>query len=286
MRPQLLVLLALCVMPFAACAVPNPAPAPAPPKIVPAKHAASASFDQTHALWTAALAQYVHVDNVDYKHWKLDRAGLDSYLHTLESVKPEEFAAWTREQKFAFWINAYNAYVVGRILEAYPVDSIQDLSFGKAPIWDQETIALGKLAPELKKDKLCFDDIENKILRPVFKDARVHAALNCATQSAPPPQNCAYEASKLSEQLDAQARRWLADGLQNIFDVPNNRMSISNLFDWFKEDFVRDAGSVREWIIRYSSDEIAAWLRRSKNVSVEPAKYSWIINFDRPTAAK
>ena len=293
MHTKFVLSLALLTLASTACG-PNPAPAkaeppiaakPLPPKIE-AKPAATVGFDQTHAVWTAALAQYVRGDNVDYKHWKTDRAGLDAYLHSLEAVKPDEFRTWTHDQQFAFWINAYNAYVVGRVLDGYPLDSIQDLSFGKAPIWDQETIALGQLAPELKKEKLSLGDVENQILRPVFKDARVHAAINCATQSAPPIMNSAFDAAHLSEQLDAQARRWLANPLLNIFDKPNNRMSVSSLFDWFKDDFVRDAGSVREWIARYAPKELAGWLRESKNISADVGKYSWIINFDRASAAK
>jgi hypothetical protein len=258
----------------ATCAQASQTTAPA----VESSAAAVAKFDQSHALWTEVLAARVRGDGFDYAALKQDRAKLDQYIAALEAVKPDEFAEWSKEERYAFWINAYNAYTIRLIVDAYPVESIKDLGNVFKSVWDKEVAPIGSLAPDLKEKKLTLNQIEHEILRPQFKDARVHAAVNCASKGCPPLRNEAFRAKDLDDQLDGQVERWLHDEKRNRFDSAKKRVEISKVFDWFKDDFVRDAGSVTAWIARYAPEH-KAWLADPKSkVDVDYADYSWKLN--------
>lgn len=244
-------------------------------------HAAAAPVAAIdHQAWSEVLATNVHGDTFDYKALKKDPSKLDLYLRSLEGVKPDEFAKWSRNERFAFWIDAYNAYTVKRVVDGYPVASIKDLGDEKVSVWDREFIPLGVLAPDLKKPKLTLNDIENKILRPVFKDARVHAAINCASQGCPPIQAGAFTGEKLDEQLDRAVRGWLADPRRNRFDSAKNEIEISQVFEWFQDDFVRDAKSVQAWIAKYAPAG-QEWIAGAKDVRIRHLDYSWVLNEKR-----
>jgi hypothetical protein len=242
-----------------------------------ARQEAPAGFDHAHKAWTVLLGEHVKDDAFDYKKLKTDTAKLEAYLRTLEAVEAEEFASWDSKQQFAFWINAYNAYTVKLVVDAYPIASIKDLGDEKLAVWDREFIPLGALAPTLKREKLSLNDVENKILRPVFKDARVHAAINCASESCPPLQNEAFRAEKLEEQLTAQTKRWLLDTTRNRFDKAAGKLELSQVFDWFKADFEREAGSAQAWIAKFLPTQ-AFWLDTKKKYDVRFLDYSWKLN--------
>lgn len=252
------------------CAGATQSPAPKP--------SAAAAFDQSHALWTEVLAAHVRGDAFDYAKLKKDRARLDQYIGVLESVKPDELAAWKKNEQYAFWINAYNAYTVRLVVDAYPIDSIKDLGSLLKSVWDREVAPLGALAPDLKSSKLTLNEIEHEILRPKFADARVHAAVNCASQGCPPLRAEAFRPADLDEQLDEQVSLWLHDEKRNRFDESKRRLQISKVFDWFKDDFVRDAKSVPAWIARYVPEH-EAWLTDPKvKLDIDHLDYSWKLN--------
>ncbi len=237
----------------------------------------SSPFDHTHAVWTEILKQHVVADRIDYAAIKKDRGALDAYLAQLHAVTPGELASWTREQQFAFWINTYNAHVVDLVLTEYPIESIKDIGGLFGSVWKKSFIAMPALHPSGKPGTLSLDELEHQILRPRFKDARVHAAINCASLSCPPLRNEAFVAEHLGEQLDDQVRKWLGDPTRNRFDEAKSRAEVSEIFDWFKDDFVRDGGSVVAWIAKYSPASQATWLSKGK-VKLSSLDYSWKLN--------
>jgi len=237
------------------------------------------SFDQSHALWTEVLAARVRGDGVEYQKLKADRAKLDEYLASLETVMPEEFAAWKREQRFAFWINAYNAYTIRRVVDAYPIASVQDLADAdKKSFWDQEFIPLGRLFPEAGDRKLTLNDLENKILRPAFKDARVHVALNCASRGCPPLQDQAFVADKLERQLDQRVAKWLSNPAGIRYERDEKRLRVSKIFEWYRDDFVRDGDSVKSWIGSRAPEAERTWIAAAEDLKIEYLDYSWKLN--------
>lgn len=248
-----------------------------------AQEPAEPGFDHAHALWTEVVKEHVRGDRFDYERLGKNREKLDRYLAMLGAVERVELDAWTKEQRHAFWINAYNAYTVHLVVKSYPVESIKDIGSLLSSVWDKSFIPLGRLIDDGEPRELSLNQIEHEILRPRFKDARVHAAVNCASRGCPPLRDEAFVAERLDQQLDQQTRAWLADAARNRFEPDKRRVQISQIFGWFEEDFVRDAGSVRAWLARYGPPEHAKWLQSDAKIEVSHLDYSWELNdVERP----
>jgi len=233
-------------------------------------------FDQAHARWTAVLARHLRDGRLDYETLGRERGELDQYLLDLRAVGREDFAAWSREQRYAFWINAYNAFTVHLVLSRYPVESIRDIGTTLSPVWKKEFVPLGQLYGAGTTDLISLDTIEHRILRPEFEDARVHAAINCASLSCPPLAAEAFRAEALDAQLDASVLGWISDPALNRYDAAERRAEVSALFDWFEEDFVRDAGTVRAWIAQHGP-ESARWMAEGE-LDLRHLDYDWSLN--------
>lgn len=219
----------------------------------------------THELWDALLKKHVRQDGfVDYRGFVRDSNELNRYLKILESAHPND-KSWSRNQQMAYWINAYNAYTIQLIVRHYPVVSIKDIKSGIAfvnSVWDIKFIHIQGFTYDL-------NNIEHNILRPVFKDARVHAAVNCASYSCPRLLNAAYTAEKLDEQLDAAIRGFVNDPLRNR--ITAEKAEISEIFKWFKGDFERD-GSLRDYLNKYASVKI------TNTTTISHLDYNWALN--------
>lgn len=209
-----------------------------------------------HDVWDRLLRKYVSPSgNVDYKSLKSEKQALEDYLKSLEENPVE--ADWTKEQKMAFWINAYNAFTIKLILDHYPVSSIKKLHGGKP--WDVKWIRLNGQVYSL-------NNIEHDILRPQFKDARIHFAINCAAKSCPPLLNQSWTAENLDRLLNQQTRNFINNPKFN--SLKNNEVEISKLFEWYAEDF----GNVIEYLKKYSNAPI------NKNAKVKYKDYNWELN--------
>jgi len=220
----------------------------------------------THETWNALLKKHVNNEGmVNYKAFLKDTSELNRYLHLLETAHPND-KNWSREEQMAYWINAYNAYTIQLILRNYPVESIKDIKKGVAfvnSVWDIKFIKIQGYTYDL-------NNIEHNILRPVFKDARVHAAVNCASYSCPTLLNEAFTADKLDKQLDEVMRGFVNDPLRNR--VKADKAEISEIFKWFSGDFERDAGSVRAFLNRYAKEKL------SDNGKITHIDYDWRLN--------
>jgi Protein of unknown function, DUF547 len=198
-----------------------------------------AQFDHSHAAWTALLRRNVVVldggtaSQVRYAGFAQDRAQLRAYLDALSKVTAAEFDGWSKPQRMAFLVNAYNAFTVEKILTRYPdIKSIWD--FGKVfgnPFKDEFFALLGR--------KQSLDGIEHGTLRRkgAYDEPRVHFAVNCASIGCPMLRAEAYVAERLDAQLEEQAVRFLSDRSRNRYDPKTGALQVSRIFDWFKEDW-------------------------------------------------
>ena len=206
---------------------------------LPLGGAAAQGFDHEHAAWTALLKKHVVLldggksSQVHYSGFQHDRGALKNYLASLSKVTPQEFDGWSKAQRMAFLINAYNAFTVEKILTRYPdIRSIWD--FGKLfgnPFRDRFFTLLGR--------ESYLDRIEHETLRKpgAYDEPRVHFAVNCASIGCPMLREEAYIAERLEQQLEEQARRFLSDRSRNRYDSGSGRLEVSMIFDWFREDW-------------------------------------------------
>ncbi len=237
-------------------------------------------FDHTHAQWTEILKGSLDGGLVNYAALRKSPKALDAYLGQLEGTTPAQHATWTRNQRYAFWINAYNAYTIQLIRDKGPVKSIKKLGGFLSSPWEKKFIDLRAFDPEKDDDKLMLDEIEHDILRPVFKDARVHAAINCASMSCPPLRKEAFQASKLDEQLDDQVQVWLGDITRNELVPKKGKIYVSKIFNWFEDDFGGKDERVIEWIANHVKDEALGKRLKAeaKTLDVKYLDYDWSIN--------
>lgn len=202
---------------------------------------AQAAFDHRHAAWNTLLDRYVVLINqgnasqVDYAGFKADQAALKSYLDRLSMVSEADYRHWSKAQRLAFLINAYNAFTVDLILTRYPnLKSIKDLGSVFQSPWKKAFFTL--LGQERS-----LDDVEHNMIRApgVFNEPRIHVAVNCASIGCPMLRNEAFVASSLDAQLDDSMRRFLADRSRNRFDAPNKTLLVSKILDWYQDDFAK-----------------------------------------------
>jgi hypothetical protein len=234
-----------------------------------AQQASSNPIDHTHAAFTAILSKHVKKELVDYAGLKNHPAPLDAYLDTLAAVPEPAFKAWDKKQQMAYLINLYNAATLKLVADHYPVKSIKDIGGGKGP-WKQPVVRLfGK--------QQTLDYIEHDLLRPKYKDPRVHFAVNCASIGCPALRAEAFQAAKLDAQMDEQARVFLRDSSKNRVDAKNKTLHLSEIFEWFKGDFTSKSGTLEKYIATYVSDADRKSIQQG-GLSVKNTKYDWNLN--------
>ncbi len=212
-----------------------------------------------HGSWDGLTKKYVSAaGKVNYKGMKTNLPKIKTYLEHLNKTSPKK--DWSKNEKLAYWINLYNASTVHLIASNYPTSSITKLSGGKP--WDKKFVKSGTKVYSL-------NDIENTIVRPQFKDPRIHAALNCAAVSCPKLLNGAFLPSRLNAQLDKQTRAWINDKTKN--KLSGNKAQVSQIFDWYKVDF---KGGVVAFINKYISTGVAL----ESNAKITYLEYDWALN--------
>ncbi len=234
----------------------------------------SAAFDHSHAAWSVVLTKYIHRGEVDYAGIKRDgQQALNQYLRSMESVSKSQYQSWTRKQKMAFGINAYNAYTIRLVIDNYPLKSMRKMGLLPGAAWREKFIPLDKIWGK----KISLGELENDILRAKFKDPRIHFALVCASKSCPILRSEAFRDDALNKQLEDQARRFMKDKSKNRFDASEKKLYLSKIFDWYKDDFIGPAPSVAAYAAQFMTDEVKTAVAAG-NVQVEYLSYDWSLN--------
>lgn len=216
------------------------------------------------SIYADLLQKYVKAGVVNYGGFKSEEDRFDSFLRQIGRVNPESLS---REDEYAYWINAYNAWTIKLILTGYPgVKSIKDLGGFWGP-WKKRFVKAGGKT-------LTLDEIEHKILRPRFKDPRVHFAVNCASKGCPPLRSEPYEGAGLDAQLNDQTASFINDPIRTRLD--RNRLYVSRIFKWFSEDFDDDPVG---FVIRYAAGDFRNKLLLQRNsLDVKYMDYDWSLN--------
>ena len=230
---------------------------------------------QDHQLFTVILQKYVLNGLFDYKNLKNDNR-LDKYLSQLSNTDPSKL---NRNEKLAFWINAYNAFTLQIVTANYPIESITDLNTGGKiiayllgdTVWDKEFITINN-------KKYSLNDIEHKILRKM-NEPRIHFAIVCASISCPELLNEAFESKTLEKQLELQTINFINDDSRNDFDLKKRQANISEIFNWFDDDFGDSDENVLIFISKYVPENISQDIK--SNVTewdISYKEYNWNLN--------
>jgi hypothetical protein len=227
-----------------------------------------------HVAWTAFLRSYVApaadgVNRVAYRRVAAaDRAALRAYIGRMAQIAPTRL---NRDEQFAYWANLYNAVTVDTVLVHYPVKSIFDIGispglFAPGP-W-------GKKLVTVEGEPLSLDDIESRILRPIWRDSRVHYALNCASIGCPNLRPEAWSAAGLDQQLGAAGRAY-ANHPRGA-SLMDGRLVVSSIYEWFQGDFGGSEGAVLRHLRGLAAPPLAERLARRDDY--DDHAYDWALN--------
>jgi hypothetical protein len=231
------------------------------------------------------LGRYVDDEGfVDYEGLVAHRAPLDRYVEALGRTSPDSDPDRfpTREDRLAYWMNAYNALMLHRVVEAWPIGSVREIRAAYGVFWREKH--------RLGGEKWTLRGLENKIIRDRFDEPRIHFAINCASRGCPALPRRAWRPETLDADLEAAARRFVADESNVRFDFERRVVELSSIFKWFDKDFTRwlDARGIEPrhgvltWVVRYlpepaggvewpSADALDDW-------TVEWIPYDWSVN--------
>ena len=227
-----------------------------------------------HSAWQSILDEYLTTDDpsgiylFDYAALKEDSEDLGTlrtYLISLTSLDPR---GYSKAEQFPYWVNLYNALTVHVVVGRYPVESIRDIktSLINWGPWDKELITIAE-------QKLTLNNIEHGILRPIWKDPRIHYAVNCASLGCPNLARQAYTSANTEDLLELSAKDYINH--PRGASVVNGQLTLSSIYDWFNEDFGGSFESLKAHLKQYASAELAAQLDDYTDFDHD---YDWSLN--------
>lgn len=199
---------------------------------------------------------------------KADVSALGDYIEGLSNVAISDYA---RPEQMAYWINLYNALTVRVIINHYPVDSIRDIDISPGLFSDGPW---GKKLVTIEGERVSLDDIEHQVLRPIFKDPRIHYAVNCASIGCPNLQPMPFEVDLLDRQLDDAAIEFVNH--RRAVQIDDGQVITSSIYQWFKEDFGGDDPGVIAHLKAYAAPNLAMKLEGIS--SIDDHAYDWQLN--------
>jgi hypothetical protein len=223
-------------------------------------------YDQLLEKHTRAVPDIVGT-RVDYR--SLEKA--KDWKRLAAQVRGAKPSQLTRDEKLAFWINAYNILTIDLILKHYPIDGIKEIGSFFSPVWDIDVATI-------EGRTVSLGEIEHEILRKM-DEPRVHSAIVCASVSCPPLARTPFHPDKVDAELSAAMRAWLANREKGIaIDRKNRVVHLSKIFDWFEDDFA-PRGGVLNAITPYLEPADAKWIRtEGQNASIQYFPYDWSLN--------
>jgi hypothetical protein len=230
------------------------------------------AFD--HSKFDLILKQYVNDEGlVDYNGIAKDpRFG--EYMESLKSAQTDNMS---RNGRLAFWIDAYNAVTIDRVIKWRPKKSVRETII--PGVWTstkffttRDHIVAGR--------RLSQDDIENEILRRQFQDPRIHFAIVCASLGCPTLPGFAYTGENVQSKLEEETRSYINSPRGTRMDRSGNTLFLSKLFDWYAGDFKAQSGSVLNFIKPYLAPETLGFLKQDPKISF--IHYNWALNAQKP----
>ena len=194
--------------------------------------AATSQAQNSTETYNRLLGKYVTSNGVKYAEWKNNAADLQAIQAVVDGIAKENVSAMEKRQQLAFYLNAYNAWILHEALGKYPTKSVKDALF---------TFFTGKRI-KVAGQETSFNALEKETIRSKFSEPRVHFALNCASRSCPPLNREAFSAGKLEEQLEKLAKGYVNSEKGVRYSAESKTAQLSKIFDWYKDDFKGEGG--------------------------------------------
>jgi len=234
--------------------------------------ASDATID--HGAWDYFLRSYVRLGSdgiarIPYARVTAsDRERLGADLARLAGVP---IGAYSRREQLAFWVDLYNELTVKLVLDHYPVSTIKNIAispglFAVGP-WGRKLITV-------EREALSLDDIEHRILRPIWRDPRIHYAVNCAALGCPNLQASAFTAGDTEALLDKAAREYVNH--PRGATVSGGELTVSSIYIWYETDFGGTEAGVIEHLKHYARPGLASALAAIDHISGD--SYDWALN--------
>ena len=208
------------------------------------------------------LAKYVTPTGVRYSAWKANASDLQTLQAITDQIAARGPSSSDKNSELAYYINAYNAWILRGVLERYPIKSVADI----APLFGfffQKRITVAG-------QRTSFDKLEKTIRDPRYNEPRIHFALNCASRSCPPLRAFAYSAVKLDHELDQNAKAYVQNNPYGL-QVVGQDYRLSKIFEWYKKDF-EPVGGVVTFINRYREPKMPT------DAKITYQEYNWSLN--------
>ena len=233
----------------------------------------SSTVTLDHSVWQALLDEYLNdqtddgVNRFNYDGMlEADKSQLESYLNYLQGIEPRQLNS---NEQMAYWINMYNAATVSVVLENGPnLSSIREIRsgiFARGP-WKLELLTVAQ-------QKLSLDNIEHGILRPIWRDKRIHYAVNCASFGCPNLLKTAFTAENLESLLEQAAKDYINH--PRGVNVEDGDLVLSSIFDWYGEDFGSDFNALIQHLLDYTESELASQIKDFTSADYD---YDWGLN--------
>lgn len=237
-------------------------------------HDAASSAVIDHGIWDRLLIKLVvpGKDRLTLFRYgaanQMDRQNLNGYVAALTALP---ISTYNRAEQKAYWINLYNALTVKVVLDHYPVKSIRDIDISPGFFSDGPW---GKKLVTIEGEAISLNDIEHRILRPIWRDNRIHYAVNCASIGCPNLYPMAFRATSMDAMLEDAARAYINS--PRGVAVSHGAITVSKIYDWFIADFGDEEKSVLAHLTTYA----APGLRKDLLTigKIDDVAYDWRLN--------
>ena len=232
-----------------------------------------------HKIWQGFLTRYVQksedgFNKVQYaKVSTTDKKHLNEYIKAMSGIAIRERS---KAEQFAYWVNLYNAATVQLILDNYPVKSITKLGSGLFSFgpWDEKILTI-------EQQKISLNDIEHGILRPIWRDKRIHYVVNCASYGCPELPSKALTAANSEGILQQAEKNYIYH--KRGFQINAETVTLSKIYDWYQKDFGNSAKDIVKYIKTFFPDEedqerIDSWISLPSNRQKVEYQYDWNLN--------
>ncbi len=237
-----------------------------------------------HQILDRVLKEHVaDTGEVDYRALQLQQHDLAAYVDSLALVSPKSHGSRFSGtgDRLAYWINAYNGLVLKGVVAAYPVASVMAI-VTEGWFFREQKFVVGGV-------EMTLDHLENRIIRPEFRDARIHFAINCAAASCPRLENRAFDGPTLEQRLEAATKRFSRTASHVRIDRDARIVYLSKIMEWFARDFQADSSAPNQnghgalspqlrFLLPYLRPSDAEYLRGNPDIAVTFVEYDWALN--------